>query len=311
MSRLLPWGTKAYSLADALPLAAPEETRQLQSGGDRRRRSADSRLALRRTKGGAGRPIFQQGRRRNKGGKGMAGAIAIAGILASTGVLSATDDQKVMYSEQFDDEARTIMFRYLGKQGIEIVKEFLCGALDVWLPDEEFTKEDAAAMIDQRLLEFEKRFKQAIMQETRALVKGSINANSFREAQLLVRKVTQGASMAEAGSVLETDAFLAYGMAIENDMSHLADLLFLPCIDDGWGSSSCADRINAGATMLFAQLVTTHLAVFDGIFQALSEKAEEVRECLFSASPYIAKMEKLADQVVRSTVIQGSRVHSP
>ena len=35
---------------------------------------------------------------------------------------------------------------------------------------------------------------------------------------------------------LEPDAAVAYAMALENRVTSLAEKLFLPCMDSGWGS---------------------------------------------------------------------------
>ena len=100
----------------------------------------------------------------------------------------------------------------------------LQAVLETFIPDEEFTEADAMIMIEERLREFKKSFKKEIMQETQNLVTGSISANSFREAQLLMGKVTDGLSIAQSSKLLDTDAFLAYAMSFENDISHLAEL---------------------------------------------------------------------------------------
>eukprot|EP00437_Effrenium_voratum_P029957 CAMPEP_0181398456 /NCGR_PEP_ID=MMETSP1110-20121109/1049_1 /TAXON_ID=174948 /ORGANISM="Symbiodinium sp., Strain CCMP421" /LENGTH=1129 /DNA_ID=CAMNT_0023520405 /DNA_START=59 /DNA_END=3448 /DNA_ORIENTATION=+ len=155
--------------------------------------------------------------------------------------------------------------------------------VDMFMPfeDDELTKDKVGVMIDEKLAKAKKEWMKEVLEETRGLIQDAVDANSLRETQLEIRKLTGDLYSAATLDFMGSDAALAYLMAVESSISHLADKLFLPCLHDGWHTTSCRDRVGAGAVTMFDALAGVHYGIFSEIFRNVNKKLQRLREHLF------------------------------
>ncbi|CAE7784357.1 unnamed protein product [Symbiodinium pilosum] len=164
-------------------------------------------------------------------------------------------------------------------------------------PEPEYlTARDLDKILDHRLAKFKREIKSEIMRETVDLIQQAVAAQSLRETQLEITKLTKDIVTPLTLDFLEPDAALALATALENDLSHLGDQLFLPCIDQGFGSEACADRAAAGTPVMLQSLMSVHVALFAGMLGFLAKKLEQLKDHLFVAAD--PRLEPLADQTL-------------
>ncbi|CAE7502744.1 unnamed protein product [Symbiodinium sp. CCMP2592] len=147
---------------------------------------------------------------------------------------------------------------------------FVAGiVLDEFMPDPDYvTRDDVLDMLD----DFGEELKQEMRTEMKALVSASIDANSFQEVKIRVRKFIADVILQQAGNALDGDAFVSYCLNFEPELASLAQLLFLPCTEHGWGSMDCHTRLTAGAPVILSNLVPIHFAILDAVLQAAKDK---------------------------------------
>ncbi|CAE7207421.1 unnamed protein product [Symbiodinium natans] len=144
-----------------------------------------------------------------------------------------------------------------------------CGLIDMFLP-----QPPPPPSAEQLIAEAKKE----IMAETRSLIRASVLEQSLREVHIEISNFVSGTVVSSAMDSMEPDAALAYALALENDVGGLAERLLLPCTSLSWGSSSCQNRVHAGAATLLSSITTVHFSIFEGIFQALNEKLQKVKD---------------------------------
>ena len=138
--------------------------------------------------------------------------------------------------------------------------------------------------VDSELQKFRVEIMNEIMPKVRTLVTTAIDANSLQEVQVEARALSKEFRILQSSQAMEPDAQLAYLLSLNGKMRHLADLLFMPCLRKGWGSTDCGARVAAGATLSFATLVPMHLATLRKTVQLLQVKLRGVREHVFGTN---------------------------
>ncbi|CAE7291873.1 unnamed protein product [Symbiodinium sp. CCMP2592] len=151
--------------------------------------------------------------------------------------------------------------------------------------------------MDSKLEELRKDLRSEFL-EVEELIFNAIDQNSFMETAEKVRSVLQSIESASVGNIVDPDSFLSYLLAVEVDIAHIPNLLFLPCYKNGWPSLECKDRAVAGATPLLAAMVPVHLAVLDGIINTLHSKWQHIRQHITQATDVDPKITAQADALL-------------
>ncbi|CAE6957414.1 unnamed protein product [Symbiodinium sp. CCMP2592] len=148
---------------------------------------------------------------------------------------------------------------------------FALGVFGV-VTDDSVDKSEVEQMIDEALRKAKEEWKEEVLRETRGIVQEALVTANLKDAQLEIQSFTKDLAAAPNLDFLEPDAALAYVMALENRVTVLAEKLFLPCMESGWGSQACIDRVGSGAAYTLDTLINLHSWVFAEIFRTLEKK---------------------------------------
>eukprot|EP00439_Symbiodinium_sp_Y106_P061372 s786_g9.t1 len=146
------------------------------------------------------------------------------------------------------------------------------GVVGAIIEEDDLDKDEVENMISEALRRAKDEWKQEVLRETRGIVKDALVAASLKDAQLEIRSFVKDLIAMPDLDFLEPDAAVAYAMALENRVTSLAEKLFLPCMDSGWGSQACLERVGSGAAYTLDALVNLHSSVFAEIFRTLQKK---------------------------------------
>ncbi|CAE7447056.1 unnamed protein product [Symbiodinium necroappetens] len=177
---------------------------------------------------------------------------------------------------------------------------FALGVFGAIMPDDSFDQDDVSQMIDEALQKAKKEWKQEVLKETRGIVQEALVTASLKDAQLEIQNFVKNVAATPALDFLEPDAALSYAMALENRISILAEKLFFPCMDSGWGTKVCLERVGSGTAYTLDALVNLHSSVFAEIFRTLERKFRMLQDHWSNFSSANAGLQDFARTTLRS-----------